>query len=501
MTLGLGRPSGAAGGQAATPAVSPAAMSRRALLATPLAGATVGVASATSSDAGLLRELDAKIRQSMETLAIPGAAVGLVWRGREHVGCFGINEVGQARPVDADTAFRIASTTKTFTGLAAMRLVEAGRLSLDERVDHYLSDFQPPPGGGAVTVRQCFNHSAGWLGYDYHDTGSDDGALARYTNDIRRLPQLTPAGQVFSYNNAAVSVGGRVVEAVTGTTYEDAVRQLVLEPLGLARSGFSRRELGNVNLATPHSVENGKAVADPALFRLPRSCHPFGGLLSSITDQLAYARFMLGDGHTVSGARLMRAETLWAMRSNLGPGGTLLVEMDGMGVTWMTRPTAEGVTVVQHGGDLPGFHSGFVMVPNRDFAMTVLTNSESGRHLIAALFADDWALRCFAGVSNVPASPQRLSAGELAGYEGEYRNQQIGFDGPLSDASSRIAPAVGQLQMVTGEGAGRTATELAFYRADHVLVGKSGLRADFLRDARGRVEWLRLGGRLLRRAS
>ena len=87
-----------------------------------------------------------------------------------------------------------------------------------------------------------------------------------------------------------------------------------------------------------------------------------------------------------------------------------MVELDGMGVTWMLRPSAEGIRIVQHGGTYLGQHAGFLMVPDRNFALTVLTNSDGGRKLTAELFIDDWALKRFAGVSNLPANPTRSAA-------------------------------------------------------------------------------------------
>jgi CubicO group peptidase (beta-lactamase class C family) len=172
----------------------------------------------------LFRELDQKILSGMQAFAIPGVAVGIIHQGKEYVRGYGVTDVGNPQPVDANTVFRIASTSKTFTGTTAMRLADAGQLELDAEVRRYITRFQPSKGAGGVTVRQLLNHSAGWLGYDYHDIGADDRALARYLHDVRRLPQLTPVGQTFSYNNTAISVAGRVIETVTGTTFESSVR-------------------------------------------------------------------------------------------------------------------------------------------------------------------------------------------------------------------------------------------------------------------------------------
>lgn len=474
-------------------------LSRRAALAG-LGGAvlTLPAPAAVATDArALFAALDRKILDGMRAFAIPGAAVGVLYRGQVHLRGYGVTEVGRPRPVGPDTVFRVASNSKTFTGTAAMRLVDAGRLELDRRVDHYLPDFVAPAGAQRVTVRQLLDHSAGWLGYDYHDTGADDGALARYVRDVRRLPQLTPLGRTFSYSNSAIAVAGRVIEAVTGSTYEAAVHRLVMAPLGLKRSLFAASLPRLDDLALPHDLVDGRTVVDRDLFYLPRSGNPFGGVLSSARDMLAYARFHLGDGRAADGRRLMRRQALRGMWARPGPGGTLIVELTGMGVSWSVRPTAEGTPVIQHGGDLPGYHSGLMLVPAQEFAITLLTNANSGPQLITQLFAEDWALRRFCGLSNLPARPRRLGPAELAGYAGTYTAKQIPFRGPAAQVRLRLEARDGALRLTHPGGDGE-AQILTFYQRDLVTL-PNGLRASFLRDADGHVVWFRLGGRLLRR--
>jgi hypothetical protein len=94
----------------------------------------------------------------------------------------------------------------------------------------------------------------------------------------------------------------------------------------------------------------------------------------------------------------------------------------------------EALAVSAIGGDVPGQHSGMLFVPERNFALTLLTNSESGRKLVHELFLDDWALSRFAGLHNLPAATQTLDASALAPYEGNYDAEQIGFEGPPIDA-------------------------------------------------------------------
>jgi hypothetical protein len=183
------------------------------------------------------------------------------------------------------------------------------------------------------------------------------------------------------------------------------------------------------------------------------------------------------------------------------------------------------VHIVQHGGDYLGQHAGFIMVPERGFALTVLTNSDGGPQLLGDLFVDDWALRRFAGVSNLPAKPRALSRRELAPYEGLYTGRIVNpiltpsgteaetkielkgtSDGRLRmRRTDSLEPAVldDPSDVVGAEDEPALEQRLAFYREDYVLVLDEGgeptsQRADFLRGHDGRVEWLRLGGRLYR---
>lgn len=469
-------------------------------LASPVKAASPSSASTPGTPS--LRELHAKVRAGMTKYAIPGAAIGVWTRGRPHLQGFGVTNVDHPVPVDADTVFRIGSVTKTFTGTALMRLVEQGAIHLDHPVRTYLPEFRTaePAVGAGTSVRQLLNHSAGWLGDYLYDTGRGDDALVRYLAGMARVPQFTTPGHTFAYNNAAIAVAGRLIEVATGKPYESALRDLLIDPLDLGHSRFFADEIIGLNVAAGHDVVAGKPVVDPSFFSFPRSIQAAGGLISSARDLLRYARFHLGhDG--LPGHPPLSRRSLTAMRSGPGPGGTFAVELDGVGVTWMLRPSAEGVRIVQHSGDWPGYHTGFLMVPDRDFAVVMLTNSEGGPDLLAELFCDDWALRHFAGISNLPAVPQALPANALAEYEGLYTQQQIGMDGSLTARQVELSADRGQIVMRRN---GEVSWRLAFYRPDYVLVlnpeGKPDhSRADFVRNKSGEVAWLRIGGRLLRR--
>src|SRR4051812_47288686 len=160
----------------------------------------------TRASDDLFRELDARIEAGMDRYHIPGVAIGVLYRGEEYVRGYGVTNVDAPEPVDGDTLFRIASTTKTFTGTTVMRLVEQGKLDLSAPVRHYLPDFRvaDETASAKVTLRQCLNHSAGWAGDDERDFGRGDDALASYITSMRELPQLTAPGGQFAYNNTAL---------------------------------------------------------------------------------------------------------------------------------------------------------------------------------------------------------------------------------------------------------------------------------------------------------
>lgn len=476
--------------------------------------ATAVVETVNCADPGAaFDELDAKINAGMKAYAIPGVAVAVWAGGQEYVKGYGVTNVDHPMPVDGDTVFRIGSTTKTFTGTVMMRLVERGKVDLDSPVRRYIPDFAvaDESASATVTVRQLLNHTAGWDGRNGQDFGRGDDAVALYVKAMTRLPQLTPPGTAFAYNNSGLVVAGRIIELVAGTTYESTVQRLLLDPLQLAHTRYFSDQIIGLNVAASHSVVDGKPIAVTDFWTFPRSCNPTGGLMSTARDQLRYAQFHLGDGRAPNGEQILSRQSLKAMRSNPGAGGTLWVELTGMGVTWMLRPSAENVTIVEHGGTWKGQRSGFVMVPDRNFAMTVLTNSDGGFHMINDLFASDWALQRFAGLSNLPATPQRLGAVDLAPYEGRYIAKQVAQNGDLEttviDFRARDGQLAGSMSTDDANPDGQNSANLglAFYRPDYGLdLGPdnkpTGSRSNFVRGPDGNIAWFcSQHGRLFRR--
>jgi CubicO group peptidase (beta-lactamase class C family) len=183
---------------------------------------------------GLFDDVRAAVEAAIDESDTPGVAVGLLHEGEENRAAYGATSLENPLDVTPDTMFQIGSITKTFTGTIAMALVERGELELDAPVRRYLPKLAlaDPSVAAAVTMRHLLTHTAGWVGDYFADHGAGDDALARMVGDLPRLPQLTPLGTVWSYNNAGFYLAGRVIEVVTGEPYERVVQSVLLERSG-----------------------------------------------------------------------------------------------------------------------------------------------------------------------------------------------------------------------------------------------------------------------------
>ena len=446
-----------------------------------------------------VRQLGACIAAEMARLHVPGVAVGVLHEGREFCGGYGVTSVENPLPVDPDTLFQIGSTTKTYTGTAAMRLVEQGKLDLDAPVRTYLPDLRLSDEGVAagVTLRHLLQHTAGWAGDYFADTGAGDDALAQMLGRLAELEQLTPLGETWSYNNAGFYLAGRVIEAVTGQTYEAAVKELIFDPLGMTMSYFFPHEVLTHRFAVGHTVEEDvpKVVRRWALHR---AVNPAGGITSTVKDQLVYARFHLGDGAAPDGARLLSPESMALMQSPLVPAGSLF---GATGITWLVRDVG-GVRTVRHGGTTNGQLSAFVLVPARGFALTVLTNANRGGELHGNVVK--WALERYLGLADPAPEPLTPSAEELAAYAGRYTTLTseltltVGDDGLVLQAT----PKAGVLDKDAPPPPAPPPTRLALLADERVVAldpPYKESRGEFLRGLDGRIAWFRFGGRVAKR--
>lgn len=268
-----------------------------------------------------------------------------------------------SRPADADTQYRIGSITKTFIAVLVLRLRDEGRLALTDPVGVHL----PGSAFGDQTLAQLLTHTSGLTselpGPWWERVAGPD--FAGLSDRMAGEPSRYTPGTRFHYSNVGFGVLGEVVARLRGTSWIDAVRAELLQPLGLARTSFSPEP--------PHA--EGWAVHPYADVLLPEPSHdagamaPAGQLWSTVTDLARWATFLGGD----TGDVLSRA-TLEEMQRPATADDDLTGAM-GLGLQVRYRG---GRRLVGHGGSMPGFLAGVLFDLDRGTGVVALTNSTAG---------------------------------------------------------------------------------------------------------------------------
>ena len=427
------------------------------------------------------------VRASMEETQTPGVAVGLLHEGEEHVAGFGVTSTENPLEVTPDTLFQVGSITKTFTGTAAMRLVERGDLDLDLPVRTYLPALKLSDEDVAarVTTRHLLTHTGGWIGDYFDDFGSGDDALARMCDSLALLPQLTPLGEVWSYNNAGFYLAGRVMETIAGKPYESALQELVLEPLGLEHTFFHQDDVMTRRFAVGH-LRNDDGPPDVARpWGIGRAHHAAGGIAATVGDLLRYARFHMGDGEGV----LQRA-TLDEMQTSQLDVGSIF---EFVGITWSISERT-GARLVGHSGGTNGQQSLFFFAPEHDLAFAILTNHQRGGEVAAAARAP--ALEAIGA-----REPEREAIDlDVDEYLGRYESALIEAELRRDDGTLvlAVAPKGGFPKKDSPPPPAPPPEPVAFYAPNRLFAtGGTPGEADFLRGEDGSIAWFRVGGRVM----
>lgn len=437
----------------------------------------------------LFEDVHAAVEAAVEETATPGTAIGLVHAGEEHTAGIGVTSIENPLEVTPETLFQVGSITKTVTGTVAMILVERRELDLDAPVRRYLPKLALADDDVAarVTMRHLLTHTAGWVGDYFADHGAGDDALARMLGDLPRLPQLTPLGEVWSYNNAGFYIAGRVLEVVGGAPYELLVQRLLFEPLGLEHSLFFTADVMTRRFAVGHhrSEDGPPTVARP--WAIGRAHHAAGGISSTVLDLLRYARFQLSDGEGI----LTRASLDEMQRPHIDAAPIF----GSVGLTWGVDDVT-GVRLIHHGGGTNGQVAHLSFAPDSRTILAVLTNGQRGGEVVQA--ALDRVVGALGG-----RKPERISVIlEPAEYLGVYRSPLLDAELATTDAGLRLT--------ITSRGGFPTEDSppmpspppvtVEFLERDRLFVPDgpiAGTEAEFLRGPDGRIAWLRLGGRVM----
>jgi CubicO group peptidase (beta-lactamase class C family) len=440
--------------------------------------------------------LDTLVRDAMESYRVPGVAIGMLRDGDVEVRAFGVTSVEHPLPVDGDTLFQIASVTKTMTATVIMRLVERGALDLDAPVRRYIPSFRLRDAGAqeSATVRHLVTHTGGWLGDCFADFGDGDDALERYVAAMAELEQLTPLGEIWHYSNSSFALLGRLIEVVTGKSYEAATRELLFVPLDMTRSCFSAGEAITHRVAIGHYVVDERPVVGRP-WAFPRATTPVGGVVSSVNDLLRYARFHLGDGTAPDGARLLTRASLDLMRTPLADA-----DLDRkIGVSWFLR-TVGGVRLQYHGGAAIGQQGVLMLAPDRAQAIAVQTNSVRGGLLHQDVTT--WWQRERLGITVPTPTYIQLERKRYEEYADRYLAELSDAELELADTGLVYRSFSHNKLNVQPKPPDPPPSRVAFTSDARFTLLDGPLkdtRGEFLRGPDGRVRYMRVGGRVYRR--
>ena len=309
----------------------------------------------------------------------PGASLAVIKDGRVVYGkAYGLADVDNNVPASTSTNYRLASVTKQFTATAILKLVEQGKLSLEDRLTDVLPGF--PNYGHEVRIRHLLNHTSGLV--DYEDFVPDSQTVQVHDADVLKLlsridSAYFPAGTKFRYSNSGYALLALIVEAVSGNSFAAFLKENIFDPLGM-----------NHTVA----LQNGISAVDNRAFGHSRSGNSFvrtdqsntsavlgdGGIYSSVEDLFKWDQDLYAS-HVVGAALRQQSFT---------PG----VLNDGMPTTygfgWYIEPYTH-LTSVYHTGSTRGFRNAIFRLPDQHLTVIILTNRNEGEPVeIARKIAD-----------------------------------------------------------------------------------------------------------------
>lgn len=366
-----------------------------------------------------LAGVDRYIEQMRTDWKNVGVAVAVV-QGTEVIYAkgFGVREFGKPAKVDADTLFEIGSTTKAFTTAALGILVDEGKIGWDDPVIKYLPGFQVQDAwlNRHLTIRDAAAHRTGLSEslYPFLAVMDTDEAIRQ----LNYLPVQAEFRDSFRYNNLMYAALGKVIEAVSGMTYEEFVKVRLLQPLKMNRSSASLEEFWeprfvaptffggapagavslsdarDTNVAMPHGWdEKGSVMVLP--WQSFANAAPAGSIVSSAADMANWLIFQLNEGR-FGDRQLLKKETVQELHAAQNLRGSKVAGPDATASYAMGwhRSEYRGHVYLGHGGSMLGFPAYMAMLPDQKTGVVVLSNT-TGLAGTSQLFGNALALSLF----------------------------------------------------------------------------------------------------------
>ncbi|GIH80238.1 serine hydrolase domain-containing protein [Planobispora longispora] len=368
-----------------------------------MAGTTAGKGTGAADPA----RWQARLAELITEFEIPGANLAFLHGGQVHEFAAGVLSTATGVEATTDSLFQIGSITKVWTATQIMLLVEQGRLTLDTLVAEILPEFRVADAEltRQVTLRHLLSHTSGIDGDLFLDTGRGDDCVEKYVAACADLTRNHPLGVTQSYGNSGFVIAGRVIERLTGKVWDAALREQIIEPLGLTHTWTLPEDVIRFRAATGHF--DGEPTS---MWGLMRSVGPAGLICSSPADVVAFARAHLGT------ALLADPKAMWEPQVDVPNPYTVGRQW---GIGWILDEWG-GRRILSHGGNTIGQAAMLWMVPDAETVVCVLAN---GGH--TAAFQQALAAELFAELLGLevpaPLGPPGTSVEvDVARYAGVY---------------------------------------------------------------------------------
>ncbi len=325
-----------------------------------------------------LAGFDEIVERGLKELNVPGAAVAVVKDDEVILAKgYGFRDVENEIPMTADTLLAIGSASKAFTTFAMGVLVDAGKLEWEKPVRNYIPWFRlyDTFASERLTPRDLVTHRSG---LPRHDLSWYNNYEATREEFVRRLAYLKPTADLrerFQYNNLMFLTAGYLVEVLAEKKWEDAIRTLVFEPLGMKRSNFSVEDSQkDADFALPYREREGKIEKIP--FRNISNIGPAGSI-NSCVNEMSHWLLVHINGGKIEGEQIIGPQTIQDMHlAHMPTGGTPTipeVTPADYGLGWFVD-TYRGHRRVHHGGNIDGFSALVSMLPQDGVGVVVLVN-------------------------------------------------------------------------------------------------------------------------------
>jgi CubicO group peptidase (beta-lactamase class C family) len=327
---------------------------------------------------GAVAVLDTIIRNNLKQQRVPGAAVALVHEGRVIFSrCYGYADTGKKGPITEDTYFMVGSLTKSFTALAALKLIEQGKVDLHADIRKYIPDFSIKnlyDGEVPITVNHLLTHTSGlMIDYYAHLTGEKKYSNADLLSQLRNEYLCFKPGSASKYSNIGYRLLGMMIEQVTGERFESYLGKEVFEPLGLNKSSFGYTDDMALHMSKGH---NG----DTEITRVDNEDKSASGLFSTLKDMTVFLKFLSSEAIPSTGG-INHDNIIDSIIKNANPAIDTFYDSKNIYSSgwYLNSYQFQGVhTVLSSSGNINGFSTAMTYLPEERLGIVILTNSSLG---------------------------------------------------------------------------------------------------------------------------